>query len=313
MLDSESFFKGFWTAIKLGRHFVMGLISKFITRNGTYIAANDGADGYSTVTVDVTPEFTAADEGKVVENGALVAQTSLTVTENGTYDTTTNDEVVVNVSGGGAVVSDNDLLFHFDGNYENSGKTQAVMSNVTGYQLSSEQSKFGGTSLKVASAPNYSLGAVFMPYDFSIGLDDFTLDFWMYQTSNSTAASCAFSFTYRSFAYYSKTGTMRGVTVASSHSAWDVDRSTSTETLNIRNGWHHVAITRENGTVRVFVDGVMEDSFSFTASFPSMSKLSFGTNSTSDTSWRGYIDEFRLKIGEAVWTENFTPPDTPYT
>lgn len=82
----------------------MGLISKFITRNGTYIAANDGADGYSTVTVDVTPEFTAADEGKVVENGALVAQTSLTVTENGTYDTTANNEVVVNVSGGGSTI-----------------------------------------------------------------------------------------------------------------------------------------------------------------------------------------------------------------
>lgn len=100
-MDSESFFKGFWTAVKLGRHFVMGLISKFITRNGTYIAANDGADGYSTVTVDVTPEFTAADEGKVVENGALVAQTSRNIDANGTYDTTLNNSVVVNVSGGG--------------------------------------------------------------------------------------------------------------------------------------------------------------------------------------------------------------------
>lgn len=103
-MNEESFFKGFLTAIELGRHFVMGLISKFITRNGTYIAANDGADGYSTVTVDVTPEFTAADEGKVVENGALAAQTSLAVTQNGTYDTTTNNEVVVNVSGGSTSV-----------------------------------------------------------------------------------------------------------------------------------------------------------------------------------------------------------------
>lgn len=100
-MDRESFFKGFWTAVKLGRHFVMGLISKFITRNGTYIAANDGADGYSTVTVDVPPEFTAADEGKVVENGALVAQTSRSIDANGTYDTTLNNSVVVNVSGGG--------------------------------------------------------------------------------------------------------------------------------------------------------------------------------------------------------------------
>jgi len=100
-MDRESFFKGFWTAVKLGRHFVMGLISKFITRNGTYIAANDGADGYSTVTVDVTPEFTAADEGKVVESGALVAQTSRIIDANGTYDTTLNNSIVVNVSGGG--------------------------------------------------------------------------------------------------------------------------------------------------------------------------------------------------------------------
>jgi len=106
-MDRESFIKGFFAAIKLGRYFVMGLISKFITRNGTYIAANDGADGYSTVTVDVTPEFTTADEGKVVENGALVAQTSLAVTENGTYDTTTNDEVVVYVSAGGTPTGTN--------------------------------------------------------------------------------------------------------------------------------------------------------------------------------------------------------------
>lgn len=52
--------------------------------------------------VTVNPiTYSASDEGKVVSNGALVAQTSETITENGTYDTTTNDEVVVNVSGGG--------------------------------------------------------------------------------------------------------------------------------------------------------------------------------------------------------------------
>lgn len=45
----------------------------------------------------VTPE----DEGKVVVDGTLVGQTSLTITSSGTYDTTTNDEVVVRISGGG--------------------------------------------------------------------------------------------------------------------------------------------------------------------------------------------------------------------
>lgn len=44
-------------------------------------------------------EYTPADEGKVVDNGALVSQTSTNITANGTYNTTLNNEVVVNVSG----------------------------------------------------------------------------------------------------------------------------------------------------------------------------------------------------------------------
>lgn len=39
--------------------------------------------------------FTLADEGKVVSNGALVSQTSVTVTDNGTYDTALNNLVIV--------------------------------------------------------------------------------------------------------------------------------------------------------------------------------------------------------------------------
>ena len=75
----------------------MGLISKFIGRNGTYNAAADGADGYSTVVVNVPNTYTAADEGKVVASGALAAQTAVTVTANGTYDTTDNNSVTVSI------------------------------------------------------------------------------------------------------------------------------------------------------------------------------------------------------------------------
>ena len=49
--------------------------------------------------------YAAGDEGKVVSSGALVAQTSRTVTANGTYDTTTNDEVTVNISGSATLVA----------------------------------------------------------------------------------------------------------------------------------------------------------------------------------------------------------------
>lgn len=48
--------------------------------------------------------YAAGDEGKVVSNGELVAQTARTVTANGTYDTTANDEVTVSISGGATLV-----------------------------------------------------------------------------------------------------------------------------------------------------------------------------------------------------------------
>lgn len=73
------------------------LESKTITANGLY-EPSQGYDGFSDVTVNVPPELTPADEGKVVSNGLLVQQTSVMKTANGTYDTTTNNQVVVNVT-----------------------------------------------------------------------------------------------------------------------------------------------------------------------------------------------------------------------
>ena len=105
---------------------------KSISANGVYNASSDSLDGYSKVTVAVPASavdsgtkqitqngngqdvvgyaavdvavpnsYSAGDEGKVVSNGALVAQTSDTVTQNDTYDTTLINSLTVNVSGGG--------------------------------------------------------------------------------------------------------------------------------------------------------------------------------------------------------------------
>lgn len=68
-----------------------------VTENGTYTA--QAGKAYSPVEVDVPNSYTPADEGKVVDDGALTAQTSLTVTANDTYDTTLVSSVTVNVGG----------------------------------------------------------------------------------------------------------------------------------------------------------------------------------------------------------------------
>ena len=66
-----------------------------VSSNNTYTAPEGVA--YSPVVVDVPNSYKADDEGKVVSNAALVAQTSITVTQNGTVDTTTNNSVTVDV------------------------------------------------------------------------------------------------------------------------------------------------------------------------------------------------------------------------
>ena len=74
------------------------LNNKDISANGVYSASADDADGYKNVTVSVPNTYAAGDEGKVVSNGALVAQTAhATVTQNGTVDTTLNNSVEVAV------------------------------------------------------------------------------------------------------------------------------------------------------------------------------------------------------------------------
>ena len=70
-----------------------------VTQNGTYTAPQGSA--YDEVNVAVPNTYSASDEGKVVSSGALVAQTSDTVTQNGTVDTTLINSLVVDVANGG--------------------------------------------------------------------------------------------------------------------------------------------------------------------------------------------------------------------
>lgn len=67
--------------------------AKAITANGN----GQDVTGYAAVDVSVPNSYTASDEGKVVNNGALEAQSSATYTNNGTYDTTLKNSVIVSV------------------------------------------------------------------------------------------------------------------------------------------------------------------------------------------------------------------------
>ena len=85
--------------------YTANLGSKSISSNGTFNASSDNLDGYDTVNVNVPNSYVAADEGKVVSNGALVAQTSRNISVDGTYDTTLNNQIVVETGGGATLIA----------------------------------------------------------------------------------------------------------------------------------------------------------------------------------------------------------------
>ena len=75
------------------------LVTLNVSQNGTTNAPTGKA--YNKVVANVPNTYGEGDEGKVVSNGALVAQTAhAEVTQNGTIDTTLNNSVTVNVPQG---------------------------------------------------------------------------------------------------------------------------------------------------------------------------------------------------------------------
>ena len=120
--------------------------TKQITTNGTADVKN-----YETANINVPNSFDAGDEGKVVQNGALVAQSSQNIGENGTYDTTTKNQVVVavpntyTVSDEGKVVSNGALVSQSSDTVTQNGVVDTTLINSLTVNVS------GGGGIKVAS------------------------------------------------------------------------------------------------------------------------------------------------------------------
>jgi hypothetical protein len=85
----------------------------------------------------------------------------------------------------------------------------------------------------------------------------------------------------------------------------------NTSAINI-NTWSHVAITRSGSTVRLFVNGSLEDSGTFATQLgPTGGAQDLrigGSISASTQPFQGYIDDLRIIDGHAVYTAAFTAP-----
>ena len=73
-----------------------------------------------------------------------------------------------------------------------------------------------------------------------------------------------------------------------------LNNASVTGTTNIaNNAWHHIAVTRTSGTVRLYVNGVLEASENMIANINNATNLKIGTN-ICGSAYGGQIDELRF-------------------
>lgn len=137
------------------------------------------------------------------------------------------------------------------------------------------------------------------------GTGNFTIECWVYKTTNggiivdtrnlSTFAPWQFSVIDKiDFAYWNPPGN-------------ESLRVTGTSTIPLYK-WTHLAASRSSGILRVFVDGVLENSASVGSLIVGTSTSPYIGRSRDGVYFGGYISNLRTIIGTALYTSNFTPP-----
>ena len=84
--------------------------------------------------------------------------------------------------------------------------------------------------------------------------------------------------------------------------------------------WHHVAVVRNgssSGNLSTFVDGTLDTATTYTNSINANGRTtlrpSLGTAQGGGGGFQGYISNFRIIKGQALYTQNFTPPGSAIT
>ena len=212
------------------------------------------------------------------------------------------------------------LLLHMNGSSGSSTFTDSstLPQSVVAYgnaQLSSVQSKFGGASALFDGNGDYLVATT--GATFAFGTKDFTVETWVYITSapgtyytlfdNQVAGGVGA----RTNAFVLLITSSRQLALL--YSGAFATSSTSTVPLN---QWVHVAVTRSGTTWRYFINGVLDATTNTGGVNLTAGGCIIGTTAddlgSTGTTLNGYLDEFRITKGSALYTSSFTPPTAAF-
>jgi hypothetical protein len=183
--------------------------------------------------------------------------------------------------------------------------------SINNFQFARRTSTLSGKSVSFNGSTQY----LSIPGNaaFAFGTGNFTIEWWQYMTSQPSNP--------RVFSIGNYASATIGVSIeGGTFYVWEnsgVRFNYSLTADGYLNRWLHFAISRNNGTTSIFKNGIqIGSSYSDTNNINNTSTaLSIGQESTptANSYFPGYISNFRIVNGTAVYTSSFTPPTAPLT
>ncbi len=200
------------------------------------------------------------------------------------------------------------LLLHMDGDKSESGHTISCEGVP---QLNTAITKWNGSMYFDGSSDYLTI-----PDDdgFDFGSDDFTIDFWVKQTTGFSGNAYYLDHSFDSdnrVYFYNGDGSNNGLlyrVMVSGSTIVDIDDFDAK--ISDAN-WHHMAVVRNGTSWIIYKDGINVASDTADIIYPDIDgDITLGRYNTEYLN--GYIDELRVSKGIARWTSDFIPPTAPY-
>ena len=141
--------------------------------------------------------------------------------------------------------------------------------------------------------------------NLAFGTNDFTIEAWVYTTSQLTQYLIDFrGSNSNNIVVYLTAG---GFISYYSNSAPNLQGTIAIPT----NTWNHVAITRTNSLIKIFLNGIQDTAtYIDSTNYTSATYTYIGTVFPGATTynWQGNISNLRIVNGRSLYTSNFTPP-----